>query len=270
MGNVNADDSGTAILPDLQTGRLVSRRDFLASSIAALAACAMPGCENATDVAPPGDPRLTATPGDPTIAATVGLTALELGEDRDGLLYVPESYTGDVALPLLVLLHGAGGAARDWLDYRYIAEERDVILLIPESRLATWDLLYGAFDADVVFLDRALRHTFHRCRVDQEKMALGGFSDGASYALSLGVSNGDLLTHLIAYSPGFFVHAQLVGRPKVLVSHGTQDAVLPVAGSRDGIVPELRDQGYDVAYRQFDGGHEIPGDIAVQSFNWFL
>ncbi len=30
-----------------------------------------------------------------------------------------------------------------------------------------------------------------------------GFSDGASYALSLGVPNGDLFTHIVAFSPGF-------------------------------------------------------------------
>ncbi|HSG82679.1 MAG TPA: twin-arginine translocation signal domain-containing protein [Gemmatimonadota bacterium] len=252
------------------TPRGFSRRDFLKSSLAVAAACAIPGCDSSTNVTPPGDPRLTATPGSPTIAATLGLTALEIAEDRDGLLYVPEGYTGDVALPLLVLLHGASGDARFWLDYRYIAEERDVIILMPDSRSATWDLIYGAFDSDVVFLDRALQHTFDRCLVDPEKVALGGFSDGATYALSLGVSNGGLFTHLVAYSPGFFVHAQLVGRPKVLVSHGTEDTVLPVAGSRDGIVPELRDLGYDVTYKQFDGGHEIPGDIRVQSFNWLL
>jgi phospholipase/carboxylesterase len=34
-------------------------------------------------------------------------------------------------------------------------------------------------------------------------VALGGFSDGASYALSLDLTNGDLFASLIAFSPGF-------------------------------------------------------------------
>ena len=34
-------------------------------------------------------------------------------------------------------------------------------------------------------------------------MCASGFSDGASYALSLGAANGDLFTHIAAFSPGF-------------------------------------------------------------------
>jgi len=35
-----------------------------------------------------------------------------------------------------------------------------------------------------------------------------GFSDGASYALSVGITNGDLFTHVIAFSPGFVAPAR--------------------------------------------------------------
>lgn len=38
--------------------------------------------------------------------------------------------------------------------------------------------------------------------VDTTRLGVGGFSDGASYALSLGLTNGDLFTHVIAFSPG--------------------------------------------------------------------
>jgi predicted esterase len=34
-------------------------------------------------------------------------------------------------------------------------------------------------------------------------LAVSGFSDGASYALSIGPANGDLFTHVMAFSPGF-------------------------------------------------------------------
>lgn len=146
-----------------------------------------------------------------------------------------------------------------------------MILLAPDSRGSTWDFVRDRFGPDVEFLDRALQHTFERCRIDPARIALGGFSDGASYALSLGLSNGDLFSHLVAYSPGFLrVADPIVGKPRVYVSHGTRDGVLPVTISRDGIVPSLRSGGYDVTYQEFDGGHEVPSAICESALDWFL
>ncbi len=51
--------------------------------------------------------------------------------------------------------------------------------------------------------------------MDAGRVGIGGFSDGASYALSLGLTNGDLFTHVLAFSPGFMRPASQVGRPKV-------------------------------------------------------
>ena len=250
---------------------LITRRCFLKSSIGAVVACAIPGCvDSPTEEARSGT-RLAARPGNPTITPTVGLSPLGLGQERDGVLLVPEGYSADTPAPLFVALHGAGGEARNWSNYYIQAESRGMILLAPDSRAATWDLIRGGFGPDVVFLDQALRHTFARCRIDPERIALGGLSDGATYALSLGVSNGDLFSHLVAYSPGFMtVSGQTVGKPKVFVSHGTDDTVLPVTISRDVIVPALRDSGYDVTYEEFVGGHELPSGVTNLSLDWFV
>jgi phospholipase/carboxylesterase len=145
-----------------------------------------------------------------------------------------------------------------------------MVLLMPDSRGGTWDLLVGGFGPDVEFIERALRYTFDRCRIAPARVALGGFSDGASYALSLGVSNGDLFTHLVAYSPGFMQVADPVGHPAVFVSHGTADPVLPVTASRVDIVPALRAAAYDVTYTEFAGGHEVPAAISEAALDWFL
>ena len=55
---------------------------------------------------------------------------------------------------------------------------------------------------DVTFIDRALTRTFRRYAIDPTRVAIEGFSDGASESLSLGLTNGDLFTHVIAFSPG--------------------------------------------------------------------
>jgi predicted esterase len=84
--------------------------------------------------------------------------------------------------------------------------------------------------------------------IDPARVAIGGFSDGASYALSLGLTNGDLFSHVLAFSPGFMAPAGQEGSPRIFVSHGTRDAVLPIDRCSRRIVPTLRRAGYDVAY----------------------
>jgi predicted esterase len=118
-------------------------------------------------------------------------------------------------------------------------------------------------------IGRALEHTFSRYAVDPARLAIGGFSDGASYALSSGITNGDLFTHMVAFSPGFVAPAGHTGSPRVFVSHGTRDDVLPIDRCSRRIIPELERGGYDVLYREFDGGHTILPEIASEAIGWF-
>jgi predicted esterase len=216
--------------------------------------------------------RLRVRPAPPTQEAqTRGLRKLGLGGRRDGLLYVPEGYRKDEPAPLVVMLHGAGGNADHALQpLLKLADEAGLLLLAPDSRGPTWDLILDDFGPDVDFLDAALAHVFERFAVDPARLALEGFSDGASYALSLGVTNGDLFGHLIAFSPGFLAPAGQHGEPRLFVSHGTQDTVLPIGPCSRTLVPRVERAGYHVRYREFDGGHNVPPRIAREALDWFL
>ena len=130
-------------------------------------------------------------------------------------------------------------------------------------------MLIGGYGQDVTAIDRALERTFSSHTVDPARVAIGGFSDGASYALSLGLTNGDLFTHVLAFSPGFAASARRVGSPRIFVSHGTRDAVLPIDRCSRRILPTLRRAGYDVTYREFDGGHAVPPEVAREAADWF-
>ena len=99
---------------------------------------------------------------------------------------------------------------------------------------------------------------------------LSGFSDGASYALSLGLTNGDLFTHVLAFSPGFLAPAALQGRPRLYVSHGTEDGVLPINRCSRPIVANLREYGYDLRYEEFRGAHEVPSQIIEDAVRWLV
>jgi predicted esterase len=169
-----------------------------------------------------------------------------------------------------VLLHGAGGDARAALDlFRGLADATGIILLAPTSREYTWDLIVGEYGPDVEAIDRALEETLSRYAVDPTRLAVGGFSDGASYALSLGINNGDLFTDVLAFSPGFMAPLVSVGTPRFFVSHGRCDRVLPMERCSRRIVPQLERAGYEVAYREFDGGHTLPPEIVLEAAGRF-
>jgi predicted esterase len=45
--------------------------------------------------------------------------------------------------------------------------------------------------------------------------------------------------------------------------------VLPIDRCSRRIVPEVERCGYDVLYREFDGGHTILPEIASEAVGWF-
>ncbi|HKS05159.1 MAG TPA: hypothetical protein VJR92_02500 [Gemmatimonadaceae bacterium] len=218
--------------------------------------------------------RITARRTDPTVVSAPGTYPLNLEPGlRDGFFYVPSSYDAGVAAPLIVLLHGAGQDDDEWETQalRDAADAMGFVAMAPSSRNGTWDLaINGRYGPDVQFINSALEVVFDKCNIDATAIGLGGFSDGASYALSLGAANGDFFTQLLGFSPGFWFPRELTGRPPVFITHGNVDPILPVTLSRDGIVPNMRSNGYDVVYTEFAGGHTLSVELFQDAMQWFV
>lgn len=251
----------------------LSRRELLRLGGAGLAACVL-GCSGGStaDVAPqPSKGRFGARPGAGSGApAKTGVLPLGLSQDRDGILYVPRCGV-EAAMPLVLMLHGATSyGARAYRILEALADEAGFLVLCPDSRRITWDAITGGFGPDVEFIDRALAQMFARYEVDGGRIAVAGFSDGATYALALARANGDLFTCGIAFSPGFLIPITPHGTPRLFVSHGVADHVLPIDPASRAIVPSLRREGYRIDYREFDGAHEVPAGVAREAVTWYL
>ena len=248
----------------------LSRREFLWCGAASAAAVAV-GCSNPT-VTNRQPAFLESRPHPPTGELPPGIRRLNIEVGRDAFIYVPPTYDHATPAPLLILLHGAGRDSSEWSNSPLpeLVDDLGIIVLGPDSRSRTWDVaMTGQLGIDATFIDRALGWTFDRCNIDPARIGLGGFSDGASCALSLGITNGNLFSAVIGFSPGF-VHADAqVGSPRVFISHGSADPVLPVQNART-IVSALRSEDFDVTYEEFVGGHTVTREIARQAFEWFV
>ena len=247
---------------------MISRRGLFALAVGALSTASV---SRAMTRQSSRDGHVTASFKTPRQSIAPGQHALGLGDSggRDGLLIVPSGYRKESPAPLLVLLHGASGSARRVSALFSVADELGVILLAPESRDRTWDAIRAEFGPDIDFLNRALAHTFDRCAVDKRRLAVGGFSDGASYGLSVGIPSGDLFTHIVACSPGFVIPGPPRGKPSIFVSHGTADQILNIDSTSRRLVPALKRAGYNVTYREFEGPHTVPPAIAREALEWF-
>jgi phospholipase/carboxylesterase len=232
---------------------------------------AFTGCRlGTTEFVSTGDGRITARPGiAPTTTIEPGIHDLVVaGSDQFCWMVVPTGYDPSKAWPLALFFRGAITPARNYMDsFKPIADDLGLLILAPEATSRTWDLILGGFGPDVNFINRALHTAYQTVHIDQNRIFTSGFSDGASYSLSLGLTNGDFFTRIAAYSPGFMRAAAQRGQPRFFITHGNMDEVLPVESSRY-IVEQLQSAKYEVEYREFDGPHAVSLSLARESYAW--
>ena len=216
--------------------------------------------------------RLSFTLSAPTQAPLpAGRHMLGIAEERDALLLVPDGLDTNAEVPLLVMFHGAGGFPEKVLPFlERHAQERGFLLLLPHSMLPTWDIVIGGNGPDLERLNKALTKVSSHFRIDPRHFGFAGFSDGGSYSLSTGITNGDLVSHVIVFSGGFMSVFIQQGMPKVFIAHGLIDEQLPIQTSGRAHAEKLKAAGYEVEYVEFDGLHIIHPPVVEQAMDFFL
>jgi phospholipase/carboxylesterase len=200
-----------------------------------------------------------------------GRHALGLSAERDAVLYVPAGLVPGAPVPLVALFHGAGGNPAKILPILEAqADFHHFLILAPQSLLITWDIVIGGHGPDRERLDWALHEVAAHFVIDPSHVAFAGFSDGGSYALSTGLTNGAIVTHIIAMSAGFMAVTEPQGEPRIFIAHGLHDEQLPIATSGRANAAKLQAAGYDIRYVEFNGPHQPQPAIVGLGIHFFL
>lgn len=205
-----------------------------------------------------------------------GHVSVERGASRAVLLTPPEIDPSRL-YPLVTVLHGAG--RQDELLVRACREEpakRDALFLVPRSLHPTWDLLACDERPDLDFLEWSYDLIYRRYPVDPARQALLGYSDGASYALSVGLSNPHVFRAVMAWAAGFVaLDDRQLGpadrKPEVLLEYGTHDELFPFERVALPMRANLEQLGYRVEFRVDEGGRHWPsGSFQSEALDWFF
>ena len=194
--------------------------------------------------------------------------------DRGGFsAYVPEYYTPDRALPLVMALHGGSGNGRGFLwSWLRDARSRGAILVAPTATGSTWALMGD--DTDTPNLMRILDTVRSRWNVDPRRMLLTGMSDGGTFCYVTGFESASPFTHLAPVSATFHpLMAEMADADRlrglpVHIVHGRLDWMFPVQVARQ-TAQALSAAGANVIYRELDDlSHAYPREMNAEILQW--
>ncbi|MBN8959635.1 MAG: phospholipase [Rhizobiales bacterium] len=222
-----------------------------------------------------GDADIVASAAQPPRAGETGVMHFdnERGSRGGYSLYVPESYSRERPLPLVMALHGGSGHGRAFL-WSWLRDARsfEAIVVAPTATGRTWALMGN--DADTPNLHRILDDVSARWRIDPTRLLLTGMSDGGTFCYVSGLEGASRFTHLAPASATFhpmmatMADAERINGLPIRITHGARDWMFPVEVARRA-AESLAAAGADVGYREIDDlSHCYPREINVALLQW--
>ena len=175
---------------------------------------------------------------------TLNLSLEHDGISRDYAVYIPDSYTGDDAVPLLFNFHGFGSNGFEqtfYGDFRSIADTAGFILIHPEGTLisgsAHWNV--GGFTAgsttdDVGFTNAMIDTISANYNINAERIYSTGMSNGGFFSFRLACELSNRIAAIASVTGSMTPETLFACNPQhampMMQIHGTTDAVVPYDG----------------------------------------
>jgi len=226
------------------------------------------------------------------LALVLSASALRAGEGKDGFItktytgpegegkyvvYVPKSYTGDKAFPLILFLHGSGETGTDGeLQVKVglapaIKKKTDFpfIAVFPQSQKRSWQA--GGPDAKRAM--SILAEVEKAYKVDSKRIYLTGLSMGGFGTWSLAAAYPDRWAAIAPICGGGKADtAEKIKHIPCWCFHGDADKAVNVNGSR-AMIEALKKAGAMPIYTEYPGVGHNSWDRAyatAELYDWFL
>jgi poly(3-hydroxybutyrate) depolymerase len=252
----------SADLADALTMDAGPERDELVRSVVSEA----PGWEDVARVLSTRGYAMPDSVGRPALLSHVCVDGVE----RPWVAVVPESYDPSVPTPLLVVLHGGVSRAdieEDPLsyvtDYSLVTSALDegmvVVLPFGQEGATWWDEVGMANIRDLV------RWAKRAYNIDDDRVWMGGFSDGASASFLHAMTTPNDYGAFVALN-GHMGVGSLDGDLATYASNMAVAPVYAVTTFDDGLYPSRKmrgtirmaqEAGADILYRELPGGHDF-------------
>jgi polyhydroxybutyrate depolymerase len=162
---------------------------------------------------------------------------------REYILYIPDSYDGTSALPLMMNFHGYSQNAGEYIveaDMRQLAESDTFILVYPQGSylngLSFWNPCPAGGDNksdvnDFGFVESMIRKISTQYNLNMERIYAAGFSNGGMMAYGLANYKSDIIAAVASVSGAMLDCFGSTNHPMPVVHlHGTSDYVLSYNG----------------------------------------
>ncbi|MFC1565687.1 alpha/beta hydrolase family esterase [Candidatus Neomarinimicrobiota bacterium] len=168
------------------------------------------------------------------------------GLQREYILYVPESYTGNDPVPLVFNFHGYTQYADDYMlyaDFRSIADTAKFILVYPQGTLHNglthWNVdgswTQGSTVDDVGFTEAMIDTLTFGYNIDQSRIYATGLSNGGYMSFQLACQLNDKFAAIASVAatmiPTTFKSCSPQHPTPILQMHGTNDPLVPYTGN---------------------------------------
>jgi len=170
------------------------------------------------------------------------------GMRRSYIVYVPNSYDGTAALPILFNFHGFGDSDSSYMqnaDMRALADSENFMLVYPQGSLLSgsshWNAALPGGDNksaadDLGFFEAMLESISDSYQIDANRVYACGYSNGGMFAYALACYKSNLIAAFGSVS-GVVLDTSGTCVPNhatpLINIHGTNDGVLPYNGSSD-------------------------------------
>jgi len=209
----------------------------------------------------------------------VGLSTQSLVHNqvtREYLVYVPASYDGSTAVPLMLNFHGFGGYMQQHMqtaDMRSLADAEQFLLVYPQGTLLDgfphWNTAPPGGDNkssadDLGFMDALLASLTNTYNIDANRVYATGYSNGADFTYTLACYRSDKITGIAPVSGLMDSEPETYCTPShptsVIIMHGTADFDRPY----DGYPGYLLSIPATIAY--WNAQNNISGEATTTTF----